>query len=237
MCGRYTLTETIKQVAEQLGANVADSVADMPAERYNIAPSTQIPVMVRRGDDREIRSARWGLVPFWAKDLKAGPKMKNARLETIASKRTYAGPFRQYRAVIPASGFYEWYRPEAGPKQPYYIHPPEGLLTFAGMYSWWRDPTKNDDAEDRWVLSCTIITTEADEAMQPIHNRMHAFLPPDDHDAWLNPETEHDQLLQLLNKAPSRVSRDLIRYPISTAVNRTSNDTVELLTPTGPALD
>jgi putative SOS response-associated peptidase YedK len=203
--------------------------------RYNIAP-TQDVVAVRVAEEsgtREAAMLRWGLVPSWAKELQAGPPMINARAETLAEKPTFRTAFRRRRCLIPADGFYEWQKlpgsAARGKKQPYYIHRrDERPFAFAGLWELWigKAPgpisAKSGGEGPLTIESCTIVTTSANNTLQPLHDRMPVILAPGDYKRWLDPATEEPaQLAHLL--APCG-DDELVAEPISTHVNRVAND-------------
>src|SRR4051812_41205592 len=163
MCGRYALIEKFDKVKAFYGAK-----SDIAWEgSYNIAPSQMIPVVVQDGDGREIRLMKWGLVPHWAKDEKIGFRMINARSETVDEKPGFRDSFKSRRCVIPASGFYEWRKLD---KQPFWFAPYEGLFSFCGLWAQWKKP------DGKILESCTILTTDANDAVAPVHDRMPVIL-------------------------------------------------------------
>eukprot|EP00913_Durusdinium_trenchii_P019515 g18345.t1 len=161
--------------------------------RYNIAP-TQTAAIVRPADEgREVAFARWGLIPSWAKDIKIGYRMINARGETVAEKPSFRAAFKRRRCLVPASGYYEWKKLSAKTKQPYHIHrDDDGLIAFAGLWERW-------DAGDAPLESFTIITTAAGGALADIHDRMPVMLPESEHALWLDPDVEPEALGELLH--------------------------------------
>ena len=190
---------------------------------------------------RQLRVVTWGLVPSWAKDPKIGNKLINARMETVAEKPAFRRAFERRRAILPADGYYEWYTPEhdaplgttrAGKprKQPFFIRPKDGsILAMAGLYELWRDPTKADDDPDRWRWTCTVITTDAEDDLGRIHDRMPLMLTPDRYDAWLDPDNhDRDGLLGLLQPAAPGL---LEAYPVSTLVSNVANNGPALVEP------
>lgn len=202
---------------------------------YNVAPTNDVlgvvdPMGIADEDGRvehQVRSYQWGLVPSWAKDVKIGSKMINARAETIAEKPAFKGLFRKHRLIVPMDGFYEW-QVVAGQKakQPMFIHRADGEpLAVAGMWAAWRDKALGDDAP--WLHTCTVITTTANSTMAPVHDRMPVVLPADRWDEWLDPTNQDiDGLLHFLVPAPDDV---LVMHPVSTAVNNVRNKGAELI--------
>jgi putative SOS response-associated peptidase YedK len=219
MCGRFTLAVPGEQVAAQFQLSTTPELA----ARYNIAPTQQV-AAVHAGDaGRELALFRWGLVPTWAKDPSVGARMINARSETAAEKPSFRSALRQRRCLIPADGFYEW-QAAAGGKQPFYIRLTDGgLFAMAGLYEHWKTP------EGGWLHSCTILTTEANELMRPLHDRMPVILAPEQYDMWLDPGLRDPGPLQeLLAPYPAE---GMVASPVSKAVNRASNEGPELLAP------
>lgn len=220
MCGRFTLIASADVVAEHYG------LAELPllAPRYNIAPTQPVAAvrLDRDGAEREFTHFQWGLIPSWSKDPSIGSRMINARSETAAEKPSFRAAFKRRRCLIPASGFYEWQKVDGG-KQPMYIRPAEGdLLSFAGLWEFWAGP---DGSE---LETCTILTTSPNDYMEPIHNRMPVILEPDDYGMWLDPDTPPDQLMHLMRPAALGL---LEAYPVSTAVNRPTNDSPDCIKP------
>lgn len=223
MCGRFTLRTPPARLAEFFSLF---REPDVPP-RYNIAPSQ--PVAAIRFDEnrtpREWVTLRWGLIPSWAKDAKIGYRLINARAETVAEKPAFRAAFKRRRCLIPADGFYEWKQLDAKKKQPYYITRPDGgPFAFAGLWEHWTPP---DGSE---VESCTIVTTEANEQMEELHDRMPVILDPDNYDRWLNPGVEdRDELVPLL-----RPDAGALRLtPVSTLVNSPRNESAQCIAPAG----
>ncbi|AMV71270.1 SOS response-associated peptidase [Desulfuromonas carbonis] len=192
--------------------------------RYNIAPSQKIPAIRQNEDQRELFLLHWGLVPHWAKDVKIGYRMINARAETLTEKPSFREPFHKRRCIIPASGFYEWQQ-GAKTRQPYYLfrqdHAP---LALAGLWERWENP-----ATPGVVLeSCTIITTAANALMAALHQRMPAILEPEEFGAWLDPRQQGADLLPLLRPAAAGV---LACFPVSTYVNKPGNEGADCVRP------
>jgi putative SOS response-associated peptidase YedK len=187
---------------------------------------------------RQLRVARWGLVPSWAKDISVGNRMINARVESLTDKPAFARPFAVRRALLPADGYYEWKKPEPGAaskrKQPYYLHPADGdVVALAGLYEFWKDPTKADDDPERWVVSATVITRPASEELAHIHDRQPLMLRREAWAAWLDPAVGADGAMQLLDTpAP-----DIVATPVSTAVNAVANNDPTLVDEVAPPTD
>ncbi|MGL5804204.1 MAG: SOS response-associated peptidase, partial [Xenococcaceae cyanobacterium] len=185
---------------------------------------TQQVATILRSDphsDRQFQMLRWGLIPSWAKEKSIGAKLINARAETVAEKPSFRSAFRHSRCLIIADGFYEWQKQKDG-KQPFYIRQINNLpFAFAGLFSTWQP--KNGEI----LSTCTIITTEANEIMQPIHDRMPVILKSTDYDLWLDPTVQKPELLKPLLRAID--SNKLKAYPVSTKVNSPRHDSPECL--------
>ena len=182
--------------------------------------------MIEVEQERRLESMHWGLVPMWAESPSVGSRMINARAETIAAKNAFRPAFEARRCLIPADGFYEWHKVGGDPKrkQPMYIHRADGApFAFAGLWEIWRD--RNDPAGGS-LHSATIITTEANEEMAPIHDRMPVILGPTSWSQWLDPD-EHD--LDRLRRLLVPTGDALAMHPVSNAVNNVRNDGPELL--------
>ena len=237
MCGRYAAaTDPAALVAEF-------EVSAPPEERldpdYNVAPTKRVYIVVDRpvpegtGEwERELAVARWGLIPSWAKDASIGARLINARAETLAEKPAFRSAFAKRRCLVPADGYYEWYVPQSGAerKQPFFIHPTDGSrLAMAGLYEWWRDPARDEDDPQAWRLTCTVITTDATDAIGRIHDRMPMTVARQDWAAWLDPG-RRVQAADLIRPAAA-VALDA--YPVSTAVNSVRNNGPSLIEPLG----
>lgn len=218
MCGRFANTKKFEELRAYYNA-----VGNDPwTENYNVAPTQMIPVVTDTEEEgREIRLMRWGLVPFWAKDIKIGASMINARAETLAEKPGFKDSFKDKRCIIPASGFYEWKKLTEA-KLPYYFTPEEGLFSFAGLWSRWISP------EGKELESCTIITTEANDIVKPIHDRMPVILGHNAWGAWMNESTKPKELAELLKPfSDGKMSG----YAVSKLVNSVKNNKPECLLP------
>ena len=182
---------------------------------------------------RELRVVRWGLVPFWAKDISIGSRLINARAETVASKPAFRRAFARHRCLLPADGFYEWEKSgdaKSPRKQPYYIRREDGgVLAFAGLYELWRDKDRPDDDPDSWLWTATIITTRAEDEVGRIHDRMPMVIEPDRWADWLDPAGASAEALHGLMTPAASVH--LTTYPVSTEVNSVRNNGPGLIEP------
>lgn len=222
MCGRYVLHHTAAQLQARFGLS---AIAGEVEARYNAAPTQQLPVILQRGTDLRLEWMRWGLVPSWAKEINPSISTFNARAEGISEKPMYRGPIRRQRCLVPADGFYEWHAAGKA-KQPYFIHrADDALFAFAGLYDRYRQP----DGTDLW--SYTIITTEPNAEIAPLHHRMAVILRPEDEAEWLDPGvTDPLQVARLLRPYPDG---ELAVYPVSTRVNNARLDDAAMIAPLG----
>lgn len=225
MCGRYSLTANAKKLAEAF-ADYAE-VPEAISPRYNIAPSQPIAV-IANNDRHEVEFFQWGLIPSWAKDPKIGNRMINARSETLAEKPSFRTAYRRRRCLVLADGFYEWRRNPDKSKTPMYIQlESQAPFAFAGLWEVWHSP------QDDTVLSCTIITTQPNDLLATIHNRMPVILPSQAYAQWLDPaEQKPDELQSLLTPFPAD---EMTAYPVSTTVNNPRNDVAACVEPVAEA--
>lgn len=220
MCGRFTLNASPQDVARLFELPKVPPVAP----RFNIAPTQQV-IAVRlegSGSRRELAELHWGLIPFWAESTKGAARMINARSETAATRPAFRAAFRKRRCLLPASGFYEWRRRD-GRKEPYYIcRRDRAPFALAGLWERWH---KGDAPA---VESCTVLTTEANALVRPLHDRMPVIIAPEDFGRWLDPEAEAESLGALLRPCPEEA---LTTYPVSRLVNSPKNDDPQLIEP------
>lgn len=220
MCSRFTLA---RQASELGGLFAVEMLHDLPP-RYNIAPTQPvIAVRLRPGaSSREVVLLQWGLVPSWAKDPAMGSRMVNARSETVAEKPAFRSAFRLRRCLIPADGFYEW-KGAPGKKQPYHIRMRDGApFAFAGLWEVW-------EWVEGYLETCTILTTESNNVVRPLHDRMPVILPPADYALWLDTAVRNTGELQaLLRPYPPE---EMVAVPVSLRVNNPTNEGPDLLTP------
>ncbi|HLA05960.1 MAG TPA: SOS response-associated peptidase [Anaerolineales bacterium] len=221
MCGRFTLTVDPAELEEKFG-NYRFPKKFSP--RFNIAPTQ--PVLAIPNDDKfKADFFIWGLIPQWAKDPSIGSRLINARGETLAEKPSFRGSLKYKRCLIIADGFYEWKAAQGRKtKTPYFIHMKDRKpFAFAGLWDSWNSP------DGSLIRSCTIITTEPNDLMSMIHDRMPVILHPRDYAKWLDstPQTP-DQLKLLIKPFPAD---EMDAYPVSTLVNKPQNDLPELVVP------
>ena len=230
MCGRFVVARERDDLAELFEIENLEVPGSIVS--YNIAPTQSVPIVVEREIDgmpsRELHSARWGLLPSFAKD-QSGPPLFNARIETALEKPSFQEATLRKRCVIPASGYFEWSKAD---KTPLYIHPPEGMLGFAGIYWWWRDPQKAQTDPGRWVLTCSILTKDSSPNLSEIHDRNPVMLSPDSLAAWMAPDFETtSELLSALSRESDMVAQELDFFEVSKAVGSVNNNSPELILP------
>lgn len=219
MCGRFGFDIPPRALSERFGLDAQYEVAP----RYNIAPTSEAPTVLLhpKSGQRVLRSLRWGLVPSWAKDSKAGARLINARAETCADRPAFRAAFQRRRCLVPAAGFYEWKRLEGG-KQPWWIRlQGGGPLAFAGLWEHWLGP-----AAGSTLYTFAILTTPANALVAGLHHRMPAILLPAAYAAWLDPDADRPDLEALLAPFPAE---DMEAWPVSRRVNNPRNDDPSLL--------
>lgn len=220
MCGRFALTRSSGEVAARFGVQ---QVLFHFSPRYNIAPSQPVATVMLEGGERLLTACKWGLVPFWAKDASIGNRLINARAETLTEKPAFKYALARRRCLVPADGFYEW-RTEGNRRQPVYIRRRDGgLFAFAGLWEEWQSPDGSP------LRTCTIITTQPNSLIAPIHHRMAVILSPDSEETWLDPSVrDPSQLLALLQPYPSE---ELVAYAVSPRVNNPAYDDPSCIQP------
>ncbi|MBD2252868.1 SOS response-associated peptidase [Nostoc parmelioides] len=221
MCGRFTLNQSPEALAEFFHIQ---PLLDLEAQ-YNIAPTQTVVTVLHNPESnkREFQRLRWGLIPSWAKDPAIASKLINARAETLAEKPSFRSAFKQRRCLVVADGFFEWQK-QQGKKQPFYFRLQHSQpFGFAGLWEKWRTPAGEE------ITSCTIVTTAANELLQPIHDRMPVILAPQDYDLWLDPQEQKPQALQhLLSPYPAS---QMTAHPVSTLVNSPKHNNPECIIP------
>jgi len=217
MCGRFAQRSAPKRLAKEF------KVAEVPKveARYNVAPTQEILAVRELADEREMAYFKWGLVLSWAKDVSMGTRLINARSETVEEKPSFREAFKKRRCIIPADGFYEWQR-TGGQKQPFFFRMrDERPFGFAGLWERWEGET------GQAINSCTILTTEANEVLRPVHDRMPVILHPDDYELWLDGDVRELELVKELLRPYE--AEEMIGYPVSTAINSPRNQGTELM--------
>ncbi|MFE5852749.1 SOS response-associated peptidase [Streptomyces sp. NPDC056500] len=259
MCGRYAASRKPEDLVEVFDVEQWEPKETL-APDWNVAPTKEVYAILERplkdADDprpvRQLRTLKWGLVPSWAKNPEGAARMINARSETVHEKPSFRRPFASRRCILPADGYYEWVTgvderqlEEAGKKkrprkQPYFVTPADGsVFAMAGLYEFWRDRTLPDEHPRAWWVTCTVLTTEAEQgplgvapadgpgSLADIHPRMPLMLTPDRWDDWLDPSrTDLEQLKSLLEPPPEGLMR---AYAVPTAVSNVRNNGPELL--------
>lgn len=222
MCGRFTVAATTSPATLRARFPLGESVEI--ATRYNVAPGDDVLAVIVREGLSQGATLRWGFVPPWADDPSVGFKMINARAETVAEKPAYRDAFRRHRCLIVADGFYEWQR--EGARQPFHVTRADGEpFAFAGLRTAWKRP------DGEWLRSCTIVTTQANDAIRSIHPRMPVILEPDEEAIWLDHEAPLEVVQSLLHPLP--VAETHARA-VSKAVNDARYDGPECLAPAEP---
>jgi putative SOS response-associated peptidase YedK len=256
MCGRYASARKRQELLEEFTV-AQDGTSDELKPDYNVAPTKKVYAVMERpagkgegasggeagggkraadaGDGpgepvRRLEVVKWGLVPSWAKDPSIGSRMINARVETLTEKPSFRRAFAKRRCLIPADGYYEWHRTDKKTKQPYFIHPEDGgVMAMAGLYEFWKDPTRAEDDPLKWLTTCTVITTTAEDHLGHIHDRMPVILKRDMWADWLDPgRTDPAEVMGLLKDAPPS---GLAAYPVSSEVNSVRNNGPHLMEP------
>lgn len=216
MCGRYTLTKPLEEIEFHFSPILIKLEYQ---QRFNIAPTQQLPIVIQKDKQRQLVSMTWGLVPSWAKDPSFGARMINARGESVHEKPSFRSSFKHQRCLVPADGFIEWAK-QGKEKVPHYVHlKNQGLAAFAGIWSEWKK-------QESHLITYSIITTQANDLLLPIHERMPVILSTQDYSTWLDPKTDQEVLRSLLVPFPD----DLLTFRhISKAVNSAKNDRPEVL--------
>lgn len=227
MCGRFAQPRSAEELARIFHARPA---VELDGDRFNVAPTDQVAAVVEHHGERVVDAFRWGLVPFYARSARDGARLINARAETVESSPAFRTSFRRHRCIVPADAFYEWRRerdPATGKvirSEPFAVRREDGEpLALAGLWASWRDP----DTEER-LYTCSIITTDPNELMARIHDRMPVVLDRSDWDTWLAEGTAADELRSLMHPYPA----DQLRaYAVSPAVNNVRSEGPDLLAP------
>jgi putative SOS response-associated peptidase YedK len=215
MCGRFALVTPVAELKKRFDVKMAD---ENLSPHFNVAPGKMMPI-IPMTDAQKMIYAKWGLVPHWAKDEKIGYKMINARAETITEKPSYRDSFRTQRCLVLADGFYEWDK-KSTEKKPYYISlKDKEPFAFAGIYSHWK-------GEGRNLISFSIITTEANDLISKIHERMPIILERENEKKWLDTSASEDQVISMLDKYQDE---KMMMYEVTKLVNNPRNDIPEII--------
>jgi putative SOS response-associated peptidase YedK len=231
MCGRFARKSTQEVLANWFGVELEDLPWFAPT--YNVAPqSVQLVVRLNRDSGhREFAQMRWGLVPFWAKDARFGYSTINARAEEVASKPAYREALKKRRCLIPADAFYEWQRIDKRTKHPFAFALKSGSpYAMAGLWERWQS---KDAAQPETLETFTILTTDPNQLMEPVHNRMPVILSPADYDRWLDPGDPARPPVDLLRPFPAEEMRC---WPVSDRVGNVRNNDPQLLQEPQPGL-
>ena len=222
MCGRYVLKSSPQRLREVFGIEGPDTAhSEEWRPRYNLAPMQKAPIVRLVEGRRHLDLLQWGLIPSWAQDPALGNRLINARSETAAEKPAFRAAFKSRRCIVPADGFYEWQQQPSG-KQPFYIHRPDGqLLAMAGLWEHWMPPGATEP-----LLTFAILTTEANDLMRPLHDRMPVVLQEEDVARWLDPTAKPVDLQALMRPLGDSA---LDPYPVGKAVGNVRNDVPALL--------
>ena len=243
MCGRYASSRKPEDLIEEFEVTEPRIAGPLQPD-YNVAPTKEVYAVMERPPSaeksspaqRQLRVLRWGLVPSWAKDPSIGNRMINARMETVAEKPSFRRAFASRRWLLPADGYYEWYptseltKSGKPKKQPFFIRPSDGgILAMAGLYEIWKDPTKAQDDPDLFRWTCTVLTTQAEDGLGHIHDRMPMMVARERWADWLDPtvSAKEDLLELLVPAAPGRLEA----YPVSPSVSNVRNNGPELVEP------
>lgn len=268
MCGRYVIARSVDDLLFDVRAVAGQPLQDLPTgevrANWNVAPTSEVPILLERLDDdaaaplRELHVARWGLIPGWAKEASIGTRAFNARSETVVDKPMFRSAIRHRRCAVPANGYYEWKKrldadgqpvkatKDRPAKQPYYVHPadPEQNIWFAGIYEWWQD------VDGTWVLSCSILTTEAPSTdsqqenlaeLGELHDRLPIALTRGTLGDWLDPTLgagkgaeAKESVLELVGRVRQEATEAAAPWQlraVGSAVGNVRNNSPELVEP------
>ncbi|WP_255791801.1 SOS response-associated peptidase [Arthrobacter zhaoxinii] len=231
MCGRYVMARATSDLVSAFA--VEQTVGPDVLPSWNVAPTDDVRIVTERFSNeapvRRLATAKWGLVPVWAKDPKIGSRMINARRETLLEKPAFRKAAVKRRALVPADGYYEWEKSADGKIPTYLYSGKQDPLAFAGLYEFWPDPALPEDHEHKWLLSVTIITTKATDALGHIHDRTPLIIPPDLYADWLDTQLSGGaDVAQLLDAVPEPT---LTPRVVSTEVNSVRNNGPQLIEP------
>ncbi len=221
MCGRSSLTKTEKELEERFNATFYSDDLERynPLPNFNVAPTHVMPVITNE-DPEHFKPLRWGLIPYWAKDVKIGYKMINARIETVHEKSAYKRALEKRRCIVPFDGFYEWKKIKKG-KQAYRIVTTNtDIFTVAGLWENWKSPS------GEWIQSFTILTQPPNKLMESIHDRMPALLLPEEEQLWLDTELSPMEALAVIKPYPDEYMK---AYKVDNRVGKVSENDADLI--------
>lgn len=220
LCGRFSLTTELDALIERF--QIDQVTIDDYSPRYNIAPSQQVPTLIRANNGNRLGTLKWGLIPFWAKDPSISNKLINARSETADEKASFKHALKKRRCLILSDGFYEWKRSK-NQKTPMRIQVNSGQpFAMAGLWEQWKD-------EDKAVYTCTILTTEANEMMEDIHNRMPVIISKEAQTNWLDPSIDdYETIREMMRPYPAK---EMSAYEVSSIVNSPKNENSSCIVP------
>ncbi|MGA2529869.1 MAG: SOS response-associated peptidase [Acidimicrobiales bacterium] len=234
MCGRFVASRPVEEIARLLEVREVEVPRELSVARFNVAPQSSVLAVTEAHHDpglRRLSVFRWGLVPWWAKDPSIGARAFNAKSETVSQRPMFRSALERQRCVVPADAFYEWARPQSagarGRKQPWCFKAKDsGLLLFGGLWENWRP---RDDPTASPLRSCTILTTDANESVAPVHDRMPVLITEEDLAEWLSPEPlAPGELERLVRPAPPGT---LEAFRVSSQVSDAREDGPELIEP------
>lgn len=238
MCGRFVVAGASSDLVALFDVDVVGE--NLPGPSWNIAPTDAVSIVldsIPKSDEeaepvRRLEAARWGLIPSWAKEPRVGVTAFNARIESAAEKPHFKAAVAKRRALIPATGYYEWHTVD-GEKTPYFVRlPDDELVLFAGLYEWWRNPAEPADSPDRWVLSTSILTRDSSGELAGIHDRMPVFLAPELAEGWLDPHEEGSlELLEAVSEGAVEQAERMEFYAVGREVGNVRNKGPELIAP------
>ncbi|WP_426995937.1 SOS response-associated peptidase [Pseudarthrobacter sp. N5] len=244
MCGRYVMARAVGDLLAEFDARLEEEFEIPPS--WNVAPTDDVPIVLERlidgGPVRQLHVARWGLVPSWAKDPGIGSKMINARSESVLEKPAFRKAVKTRRCAVPADGYFEWKQGEGRTKQPYYVHPAEGSgMVFAGLYEWWKDPSKADGDPARWMLSTSILTADTPPPgaestvfgkLTALHDRVPLPMSKETMETWLDPQADDAAaLVDLVRDGVKDVAAGWHVDSVGQAVGNVRNNSADLITP------
>ncbi len=222
MCGRYTVRTNVRKLAEKFKAELSEAARDALLPRFNVTPTTPVPVVTVASATRQLTMMRWGLVPHWAKDQSAGVQLINARGDTVAEKCAFKDAFKRRRCLMVADGFYEW-RTLGREKLPSFFRMADDEpFAFAAMWDRWQ-------ADGHTIDTCALITTDANELVATVHDRMPVIIDPIHYDRWMDPaNTTGEGLAALLRPHPAD---GMMADAVSSYVSKAGNEGPKCIEP------